>query len=115
MEFSEELYAVLIDKTEWEINRRLIGAYEREKHEQKKELLEDGDAGLIAYYGMYTWFMKTTGLKQSERMVALMTPKQVKEEELADAVDAWGSEDRDLCYGDQTMTLTDPWKVTALK
>ena len=80
-EFSEELYAVLIDKTEGETNRRLIGAYEREEQEQIKELIEDGDAGLIAYFGMYAWFMKTTGLKESERMAALMTPTQVEEED----------------------------------
>ena len=77
--------------------------------------MEDGDAGLMAYFGMYSWFMKTTGLKQSESMAALMTPKQVKEEDLADAVEAWEREERELCYGDQTLTLTDPWKITALK
>ena len=38
---------------------------------------DDGDAGLTAYFGMYAWFMKTTGLTQPERVSALMTPKQV--------------------------------------
>ena len=35
-EFSEELYAVLIDKTEGEINRRLIGAYGRGNRHKRR-------------------------------------------------------------------------------
>ena len=75
-----------------------------------------GDAGLKEYFEMYAWFMKTTGLRQSERMVALMTPKPAKsDDDLADAIEAWEREERDLCYGNESMKMTDPWAITALK
>ena len=46
-------------------------------------------------------------------MAFVNTPQQVKsDEELADAVEAWEREEREFCYGDQTMTLTDQWEVT---
>ena len=77
---------------------------------------QDEDAGLKAYFEMYAWFMRTTGLRQPERMAALMTPKQAKsEEDLADAIEAWEREERELCYGSEKLTLTDPWTITALK
>ena len=46
---SEDLYAVLIDKTECEVNRRLIGTNERAKQEMKDNGKQAGDAGLKAY------------------------------------------------------------------
>ena len=65
---------------------------------------------------MYAWFTKTKGLRQSERMSALMTPKPARsEEDLADATEAWAREERDLCYGDDAMKMSDPWNITALK
>ena len=82
---SEDLYAVLVDRTEGEVNRRLIGTHERAKGDVN--LRDSGDAGLRAYFEMYAWFMKTTGLRQSERMAALMTPKPARSEgDLADAI-----------------------------
>ena len=46
----------------------------------------------------------------------MMTPKQAKsDEDLADAIEAWEREERELCCGDEKLTLTDPWKITALK
>ena len=60
--------------------------------------------------------MGTTGLRQSERIAALMAPDPAKsDEDLADAIDAWEREERDLCYGDESMKMTDPWTTTALK
>ena len=41
-DFSEDLYAVLIDRTEGEVIRRLIGTYDRATHAMRI----DGDAGL---------------------------------------------------------------------
>ena len=76
--------AVLTENTEGELNRRVIGPYTRCSARRQRE------AGLKAFFDLYAWFMRTTGLKHSERMSALMTPKQVKsDEELADAVEAW--------------------------
>ena len=100
-DFSEDLYAVLIDKTEGEVNRRLIGTYERAKLDMRTHGETYGDAGLKAYFEMYAWFMTTTGLRQSERMAALITPTPARsDEDLADAIEAWEREERELCYGD---------------
>ena len=68
-----------------------------------------GDAGLKAYFEMYVWFMETTGLRQPERMSALITPTPAKSgEDLADAIEAWAREGRELCYGDGSMEMTGP-------
>ena len=58
---SEDLYAVLIYRTDREVNGRLIGTYERAKGDVN--LRGFGGAGLRAYFDMYAWFMKTTGLR----------------------------------------------------
>ena len=43
-------------------------------------------------------------------------PAQAKsDEDLADAIEAWERAERELCYGDEMMKLTDPWTITPLK
>ena len=35
----------------------------------------------LGFFDMYSWFMTTAGLRQSERTTLLLTPKQVKNDE----------------------------------
>ena len=67
----------------------LTGTYERARQDLRDNGSSDGDALLVAFFDMHTWFTRTTGLKHTERLAALMTPKPVKsDEDLADAVEA---------------------------
>ena len=74
------------------------------------------DAGLVAFFEMYAWFMVTTGLHQSERMASLLTPKQVKnDEDIADAIETWEREEAELKRIDPTAGLGESWRTTAIK
>ena len=72
------------------MNRTLIRTYEQAKQDLNSRRSQDGDSGLNAYVEMYAWFMKAAGLKQSEGMAGLMTPKQATSDEvLAFPIEAW--------------------------
>ena len=74
-EFNEELFTVLLDKTEGEVYRKVAN--------QEYDTLRNGlkDAGMKAYVMIYVWFTETTGLQLSERRMRLMRPAAAKKEE----------------------------------
>ena len=72
--FDEDLAAVLIDKTAGTLHVKTVAICDRARNERKR------DGGLRAYFEIHTWFMRTTGLKLSERMRSLMKPQQAKSE-----------------------------------
>ena len=81
---SEDLYSVLLDRTDGELHRKVVNAGARADAKGRK------DAGGMAYIQVYAWFMESTGLKMSERRGAWMNPQPVKHEyEVADAIEAW--------------------------
>ena len=87
-EFNEELYTVLLDKTEGEVYRKVAN--------QEQKTLRNGlrDAGMKAYMMVYVFFTETTGLQLSDRRMHLMRPAAANnEEEIADLVELWEREE----------------------
>ena len=69
-----------------------------------------------AFFDLYAWFMRTTGLKMSERMGVLARPPPAKaEEDIADSIEAWEREEAELIKMDPSLQLPGPWRMTALK
>ena len=56
-EFNEELFTVLLDKTEGEVYRKVAN----QEHKAMRHGLTD--AGMKAYIMIYVWFTETTGLQ----------------------------------------------------
>ena len=109
-EFNEELYTVLLDKTEGEAHRRVTGCYRRLKDAGKK------GAGLKTYLYLCWWFMKTTGLHMSQRLSALMTPTAAKtDEDVADKIEAWEREEAELIRINEETKMGEVFRMTALK
>ena len=92
------------------MNRRVMASYRMAQKNETK------DGGYRAFFEMWAWFMKTTGLKLSERMTALMRPGSAKsEEDIADVVQAWERGESELLRMDENCRLPEPWRMTALK
>ena len=80
---SENLYYVLVEKTEGEAALRVSSGTPGE--------------GIAAYQKVYLWFASTTGLALQEKMMRLMQPVQSKNEhEIADALEKWAEQERTL-------------------
>ena len=107
----EDIYAVLLDKTEGELHRKVVNQGD------KSATGMQCDGGAKAYLQVYMWFMETTGLKLSERRSALMTPSRARnEDEIADAIESWEREELEIRKLDPSGSdLPDVWKMTALK
>ena len=74
--FSDELYGLLVDRTEGEALERVQGGAE-------------GD-GIEAYGRLVLWYMHTTPLNLQKRCAASVTPMPVKkDEDLASAIEKW--------------------------
>ena len=101
-QLSEELYYVLVEKTEGDAGLRVNSG-------------ETGD-GLQAYMRLYLWFAGTTGLALTEKTRELMHPNPVKHDyEIADALKRWSERERTLrAHGDE-YKLNAAFKVTALR
>ena len=110
-EFNEELFAVMLDKTEGEVYRKVAS----QEHKAMRHGLTD--AGMKAYMMMYVWFIETTGLQLSERLMHLMRPVAAKhEEEITDLIEAWEREEHAVRRLDPDgEELPDAWEMTALK
>ena len=68
-----------------------------------------------AFFDLFAWFMRTTGLNMSERMGVLMRPPQATtEEDIADSIEAWEREEAELINMDPSLQLPGPWRMTAL-
>ena len=84
---NEDLFAVLLDRTEGEMRRRVINQGTRAAAGQRNY------GGVKAYLAVYLWCMDTTGFQMSERGAYIMVPMQATgEEDVADAVEAWERE-----------------------
>ena len=112
-EFSEELYSVILDKTEGETHRRVTGCYRRLKEQANGN---KASAGLKTYLYICWWFMKTTGLNTSHRLSALMTPTAARtDEDVADKVEAWEREEAELIKLNADAHMGEVFRMTALK
>ena len=99
---SENLYYVLVEKTEGEAALRGLS-----------DTLGDG---IAAYQKVYLWFTGTTGLALQEKMMCLMRPVQSKNEhEIADALEKWAEQERTLNMHGPDYELGAACKVTALR
>ena len=99
---AEDIYYVLVERTEGDAARRVNSG-------------EPGE-GMQAYQRLYPWFAGTTGLALTEKTRALMHPTPVKHEsEIADALEKWSEKERTLrAHGDE-YKLNSAFKVTALR
>ena len=76
---NEDLYTLLIEKTEGEAALRVKSAGQSN--------------GLEAYRRIYQWFSELTGFGLAERRKFAMTPPRVKkEEDVAKAIEVWEEE-----------------------
>ena len=98
---NEDMYSVLMDKTEGE-------AWQRVKTVRSGR-------GLEAFVKVYKWFMGTSGQGLSERARAIMSPAPPKNEgDIAEAVDKW-SEGLRLLQSHRGYKMSIQLKVTAVK
>ena len=99
---SEDLYYVLVEKTEGDAALRVNSG-------------EPGE-GIKAYMRVYLWFAGTTGLALTEKTRMLMHPAPAKHDhEIADALERWSEQERTLrAHGDE-YKLNAAFKVTALR
>ena len=108
--FDEDLVAVLIDKTVGALHTKTVAICDKARNDR------NNDGGLRAYFEIHTWFMRTTGLKFSERMRSLTKPPQAKSEEaVVDLIEAWEREEEEVKRQDPEVALSDPWRMTASK
>ena len=99
---SEDLYILLVDKTEGEAMVRLQGC-------------SHGD-GVSAYMTIYKWFTGASEQAVAERIRKLMSPPTPKkEQDVADAMDRWIESARTLENMKPEYKLQDPFEVTALE
>ena len=99
---NEELYYVLVEKTEGEAAHR-VG-------------LTDTGAGLLAYQRLYLWFAGTSGLALSERVRLLMNPEPIKrDEDLDEALERWFEQNRLIAMHGSEYKLAALFKITALR
>ena len=99
---SEDLYILLVDKTEGEAMVRLRGC-------------PHGD-GVSAYMAIYKWFTGASEQATAERIRKMMSPSTPKgEQDIADAMDRWIESARTLENMKPEYKLQDPFKVTALE
>ena len=102
IEASENLYCVLVEKTEGDAALRVNSG-------------EQGQ-GMKAYMRVYLWFAGTTGLALTEKTRMLMHPTPVKHEyEIADALEKWAEQERTLRAHGDDYKLSAVFKVTALR
>jgi len=100
--YSKKLYTVLMDKAEGEAFERIrmVGDHQ----------------GILAYAKMYRWFTEISGLGLSEQTRRVMHPDPPKrEEDLADAVEAWAEKMRRLEGHGPKYALPAMFKQAALK
>ena len=98
----EDLYSLLMDKTEGEAALRVRGC--------------NPGQGIKAYMVVYKWFMGTSGQAVTDRMKRLMSPATPKaESEIADAIERWMESGRMLESLKQEYKLPDVFKITALE
>ena len=99
---SEDLYYVLVEKTEGDAALRVNSG-------------DPGD-GLRAYMRVYLWFAGTTGLALTEKTRMLMHPHPVKHEyDIADALEKWSEQERSLRAHGDDYKLSPVFKITALR
>ena len=99
---NEDLYYVLVEKTEGEAALRVSSS-------------EPGD-GLESYQKVYLWFAGTTGLALAERTRMLMGPEPPKrEEDIAESLEKWCEQERLLQAHGEDYRLSAAFKVTALR
>ena len=97
----EDLYTLLMDKTEGEAALRVRGC--------------NPGQGVKAYMVAYKWFMGASGQDVTNRTKRLMSPTTPKTEaEIADAIERWVESGRTLEGLKQEYKLPDVFKVTAL-
>ena len=100
--FNEDLYVVLIDKTEGEALTRVRAAAHGK--------------GISAYMNLYKWFTGTTGMAVAERMRRIMTPVTPKHEsDIADAIDKWIECVRNLAAIKEEYNMQIPFRFVALE
>ena len=98
----EDLYTLLMDKTEGEAALRVRGC--------------SPGQGVRAYMVVYKWFMGASGQAVTDRMKKLMPPATPKNEsDIADAIERWMESGRMLEGLKQEYRLPEPFKVTALE
>ena len=99
---NEDLYYVLVEKTEGEAALRVNSG-------------EPGE-GVQAYMRLYLWFAGTTGLALTEKTRLIMHPTPAKHDhEIADLLERWSEQERHLrAHGDE-YKLNTAYKLTALK
>ena len=98
----EDLYTVLMDKTEGEAALRVRGC--------------NPGQGVKAYMVVYKWFMGVSGQAVTDRMKRLMSPSTPKSEaEVADAIERWVESGRTLESLKSEYKLPDVFKITALE
>ena len=100
--FEEDLYVVLIDKTEGEALTRVRAAAHGK--------------GISAYMNLYKWFTGTTGMAVTECMRKIMTPITPKHEsDIADAIDKWIESVRNLAAIKEEYNMQIPFRFVALE
>ena len=101
-QFAEDLYSVLMDRTEGDAALRIRGC-------------QPGQ-GVRAFLGLYKWYMGTSGQAIADRMRRLMAPSTPKSEaEIADHLEKWAESARVLETMKEEFKLPDGFKVTALE
>ena len=98
----EDLYTLLMDRTEGEAALRVRGC--------------KPGMGCTAYMTIYKWFMGVSGQAVTERMKKLMSPITPKNEaEVADAIERWVEAARTLEGLKPEYKLPEPFTITALE
>ena len=98
----EDLYTVLMDRTEGEAALRVRGCRP--------------GMGCKAYMTIYKRFMGVSGQAVTERMKKLMSPTTPKSEaEVADAIERWVEAGRILENPKPEYKLPEPFKITVLE
>ena len=101
-QINEELYHVLVEKSEGETALRVNSG-------------EPG-SGLEAYQRIYLWFAGMTGLAITERTRNIMHPSPPKHEsDIADALERWSESERLLSAHGEEYKMPAAHKITALR
>ena len=101
-DMKEDLYILLVEKTEGEAMSRLRGC-------------QVGD-GIQTYMVLYKWFMGASGQAIADRVKRLMSPAPPKtEHDIADMIEKWSDSARMLENMKDEYKLPDFFKVTALE
>ena len=81
-----------------------------------EKIKKHGDNGLRSYKMLHTWSVDISSAAKQITMAAIMNPKQARNEEtLAEAIESWDRDQRELLLIDSSCELKDPFRITAFK